>query len=270
MISRATTIGTRTLLLLCGVGIGMALPTLSAYAQLGDAPREEVPAYSGRPPDEHPILAPCSRFDEQYRFLFFESTPVEAWPDMYHERVDKVIEEYLEKAELECDAENYGELLRAGPELYDLAASLPTWQDSAVPLTRFDTARVLLEYLRVYECALMEFDEFLYFDTTIEMGREDPSLGMFDIFMSDLMVEGQERAGLIAKERATARKILQRVLKLIGAFERLRPIEAELECMQRLSLDIRNVSALTAEASACLPRTWNAKDSLRDFPEEDE
>lgn len=52
--------------------------------------------------------------------------------------------------------------------------------------------------------------------------------------------------------------------------DRLRPLEAELECMQRMSIDIRNIAALSAETSACMPRTWYAKDALRDFKEDEE
>lgn len=258
----ARTIGMRYILLLTGMCIGIALPYTVTFAD-----EETVPEFSGRPHDEHPILAPCSRFDDTYEDLEFADLPVEDWPDTYHKRVDKVVEEYIEKTDLECDAENYEELFAAGPELRDLAKNMPTWKGDDVPLSRFDTARVLLEYLRIYECALIEFEATLYFDTTIELGKEDESLGIFDIFMSTLMGEGQKRAAIVTKERATARKTLQRVLKLISAFDRLRPVEAELECMQRLSVDVRNITALTAETSACLPRTWNAKDALRDTKE---
>lgn len=88
------------------------------------------------------------------------------------------------------------------------------------------------------------------------------------MFFSGLMEQFLDRSAIINEERVVARVTLHRVLTLIGNFGRLRPLEAELECTQRLSLDIRNISALTAETSSCLPRIWNAKDVLRDYKEE--
>ena len=257
-----------------GLMLGSTMPMLTASAQ--EQEREvSVPEFSGRPPDEHPILAPCSRFDDRYAILLFRDNNVEEWPDIYHERVKGVIEEYLEPIDLTCTADGYTEFLEPGDKLLELAADLPTWNDPDVPLSRFDLSRVLLEYLRIYECALMEFDTFLYYDTYKEEADEpreedDGDSSFISFFLSDLLEESAKRAGIINHERTIARKTLNRVLTLITTAERLRPLEAELECMQRMSLDMRNAASLTAEASSCLPRVWNAKDVLRDYPEEDE
>ena len=245
------------LMLLIGIGI---IGQVSA-AELA------VPEYSGRPPDEHPILAPCSRFENRYRTLLFEELYIAEWPEIYHDQVNRVIEEYLAPREVECSAVDYENFLPPGPELLGLAEGLPTWNDPDVPLSEYDIARVLLEYLRIYECSLMEFGEFLEFDTTLE---EKSKPDFVSIFFPEVMVEAFERSAIIQEERSVARQTLHRVLTLIGNFGRLRPLEAELECTQRLSLDIRNIAALTAETSSCLPRIWNAKDSLRDFKEEDQ
>ncbi len=256
-------------LLLLGFVIGSA-PGLTAFAE----EEVKVPAYSGREPKEHPILAPCSRFEDRYQHLGFTETQIDEWPDIYHNRVDRIVEEYLKPVELSCAAENYVAFMKPGGELTDLAASLPTWNDPKVPLSRFDTSRVLLEYLRIYECALTEFDHFRSYGTAKEEFREEFGPGdvtaFFDFFFSDLMVNTKERGDIINRERIVARKSLQRVLTLMGAFDRLRPLDGELECMQRFSIDVRNISALSAETSACLPRVWNAKDVLRDYPEKDE
>jgi hypothetical protein len=229
-----------------------------------------IPAYSGRPENEHPILAPCSRFEDRYDTLGFSDAFVEEWPEIYHEQVDKVVEEFLKPQEFECNADDYESFMPPGPELESLAGKLPTWKITIplkpVPLSQYDIGRVLLEYLRIYECALMEFDEFRYFDTTQE---EYSKPGVKDFFISDLMEETLRRESIIRRERIIARKTLHRVLSIIGTFGRLRPLEAELECTQRLSLDIRNIAALTAETSSCLPRSWNAKDALRDFEEKE-
>lgn len=226
-----------------------------------------VPEFSGRPPEEHPILAPCTRFDDRYDALDFNSKDIDKWPDIYHDQVDRIIEEYLQPRELQCDADDYETFLPPGTELKKLAELLPTWNDPEVPLSEYDISRVLLEYLRIYECALMEFGEYLPYDTTLEE-RTDPNAHFTDIFFPELAVESFKRSAIIRKERTIARKTLHRVLTLLGNLGRLRPLEAELECTQRVSLDIRNIAGLTAETSACLPRIWNAKDALRDYKEE--
>jgi len=226
-----------------------------------------VPDFSGRDPEEHPILAPCTRFDDRYDALGFNALFIKLWPEIYHEQVDKVIEEYLNPRELQCDADDYETFLPPGPELFNLAIKLPTWKYADVPLSEYDISRVLLEYLRVYECALMEFSEFITYDSALE---EVSKPGYIEMFLPVLMEESMERSAIINEERAVARMALHRVLTILGNFGRLRPLEAELECTQRLSLDIRNISALTAETSSCLPRIWNAKDALRDYKEEDE
>ena len=246
------------------VCIGFWIPHFTTYAQ----PVITTPEFSGRDPDDHPKLTPCSRFDDRYQHLGFADRPLDEWADMYHERVSTVIEEYLEPAVIECDAEDYGTLSEPGGELLDLAASLPTWNDPAVPLSRLDTSRVLLEYLRIYGCALFEFNEFILYDTAEEEYEERGEIDFLKFFFSDLMTSALVRTETIQKEQQLARKALHRAITIMGAFDRLGPLDAELECMQRFSLDMRNISALTAETSACLPRIWNAKDSLRDYKED--
>lgn len=251
-------------ILCASICVGLCIPQLSVQAeQLFDTPK-----YSGRDPEEHPILAPCGRFDRRYQHLLFADKKLEDWPEMYHTKVNAVIEEYLKPAKIECDAESYDALSEPGDELLELAASLPTWNDQEVPLSRLDTSRVLLEYLRIYECALMEFDEFLYYDTRQEEYDDRGDSGFLKYFLSDLMNSTMARSETIVRERAVARTALHRAITIMGAFDRLGPLDAELECMQRFSLDMRNIAALSAETSACLPRIWNAKDSLRDINEE--
>lgn len=251
-----------------GVVLGLLISTIhyplsTPHVSAADDP--EIPEFSGRPPDEHPILSPCTRFDDRYDVLGFNSNYIDDWKDIYHTNVNDIVEEYLKQPEIECTAESYVELFTPGPALLDLAASLPTWNDPDVPLSRLDTARVLLEYLRLYECALVEYDALLYYETAQEEFDIRGEIAFEKFFFSDLISEAFSRGNTIKRERIVARKSLHRVLTLIGAFDRLRPLEAELECMQRFSLDVRNIAALSAEASACLPRTWNAKDALRDL-----
>jgi len=229
---------------------------------------------------DHPILAPCSRFDSRYRDkLGFREKYIKNWPKQYHDTVNTIIEDHLKPPELQCDAPDYESLLKPGEELKKLATTMPTWSDPQVRLTRYDLGRVLLEYLRVYECALNEYASISLYDTAKEIGREedeglrqplaDPEMArvFLNIFMSGLSTEDADRLAIIDREKILAREALTRTLSVVAALDRLRPVEMELQCMQQMSLDIRNVTALSAEASACLPRVWNAKDILRDLKE---
>tara|TARA_Y100000310_G_C20565110_1_gene755097 strand:- start:74 stop:865 length:792 start_codon:yes stop_codon:yes gene_type:complete len=252
-----------TLALVVGLSSGV-LP----HAMLEPA-EDHVPLFAGRSPGELPILAPCSRHEDRYDSLGYKEATLETWPKTYHERVDKIINEYLAPLDLACDAENYESLLKAGPKLTSLARSLPSWSNPGVVVSRFDTSRVLLENLRIYECAMMEYENFLALDTTEEVSAEEfgdePAPRFWDFKFSDLTKESGKRLEVIVKERIVARETLHRTLSLVGAYERLKPMEAELGCMQLMSLDARNIAALMAETSSCLPRVWNAKDPLRDY-----
>lgn len=237
---------------------------------------EHVPDYAGRSPTEHPILAECSRFDRRYDALGFRTSSILTWPDEYHKNVNAVIEEYMGPLKLKCDAGSYEALLQPGTALQSLARSLPSWNDPRVVVSRFDTPRVLLEYLRVYECALHEFDTFSLLMTREEEfaelvesygGDVDVALANWEYQFPDLAQDSAQRTNLITKELDLARRTLTRTLSMMSAYERLKPLEAELECMQRMSLDARNIAALMAETSSCLPRVWNAKDPLRDYKE---
>ena len=73
-----------------------------------------------------------------------------------------------------------------------------------------------------------------------------------------------EQRGKIDNELLTARPALQRALIIAGGYGRLARLDKELQCIQRASLDYRNVFAVVAETSSCLPRNWGAKDPLRD------
>lgn len=235
-----------------------------------------VPEFTGRDPDEYPILAPCSRFDDAYEDLGYLDKPIQEWQETYHDTVAEIVAESMKQPEIECTATDYDSLLRAGTKLKTLAGKLPPWQNSEKPVTRFDLSRVLLEHLRVYECALSEYYEFRYYDTAAEEFRKEEAetgserINFFDYFISDLVKGTNERSTLIIREKTVARRALHRTLTILGTMDRLLPLQAELECMQRMSLDIRNIAGLAAETSSCIPRTWNAKDTLRDYQEKEE
>lgn len=245
-----------------------------------------------------PILAPCTRFDSVYEDLKFdtEDYAITDWPDTYHDTVEAVVEEYMHMPQLQCDADTTEDMLLPPPALTELAGRLPSWKDcgetdgcnsggtaNAERLRYADIGRVLTEYLDAYECALYEYK--LWNDLGVEYIKEateeqkkqssssssagEDSGGWF-LNKVDFFTLGEkilERDDLVDHQLAIARPALEKSLQYIANIIRLRPMEAELLCVQRASMDIRNVMALSAEASACLPRTWNAKEVLRDYEE---
>lgn len=228
-------------------------------------------------PTEHPILAPCSRYESRYDDLEFSGKYLQEWPAIYHKKVDEVIEDHLKMPELKCDAKDYQTFLKPGDKLKALAQKLPTWRDDKVQLTRYDLGRVLLEYLRVYECALNEFATMSYIETAQEISKmedagirapdPDPDIAknFLNIILPVFNQETIQRLDMIDTQKKIARESLTRTLAVVSAMDRLRPVEMELQCTQQISLDIRNATALAAEAGACLPKGWNAKDILRDL-----
>jgi len=221
----------------------------------------------------YPILESCSRNDEEYKNFYFNTEDFEDWPDSYHDMVDDVIDEYINPEPDEAIECIDGELMPLGADskLLEMAEMLPPWQDSddLDKLDRNDIGIVLLEFLRVYECALVEHSFFLPIDIAQEHFDElalapDPSV-IADLLFGDLVSEIAFHSDIISKEIATARPTLERALAIVSSLTRLGPLSAELECLQRASLDLRNGMGLAADASVCLPKGWDAKDPLRDL-----
>ncbi|ALM10363.1 MAG TPA: hypothetical protein DEB30_00485 [Candidatus Peribacter riflensis] len=224
-------------------------------------------AFIQKQEQENAVLTPCSRFTEGYMQLPFATGNFAQWPTLYHEKAGAVVEEHLQSflKPAKCDATTGAEALPAGPKLQELARMLPSWKNATVSQT--EVGAVLLEYLRAYECALQERLYFLHPDALEELKGRLQNAGAESevIDISDLIAEVSEEDKTITREYATARPTLHRALTIVGGLGRLLPLHGELQCIERASLDIRNALALGAEASACLPRIWNAKDPLRDL-----
>ena len=86
------------------------------------------------------------------------------------------------------------------------------------------------------------------------------------VHMTDILREQTIQFKKMKEEVALARPTLHRTLSLIGGIDRLRPVDSSFECLQRASLDIRNILGLTAEVTSCLPRILDTRGSLRDLP----
>jgi len=254
--------------------------------------------FAARSASTLPVLAACTRFEgelfEDIDFQPLRDTPklntanvLDEWSESYHGTVGKVIEEDLGELVSEdsplrspsrsprCTASNYAGFLAPRSELKSLAKKLPSWKDSTnlSRLNQLDMGTVLLEYLRMYECALVErlnllpayilrqeaYRQWVLFGLPIpKVIIEIPILGSMD----------EDERIRIRKELVTARASLLKTLTFVSGYNRLQPIDMELTCVQRASLDIRNGMALAADAASCLPRIWNAKEVLRDFENE--
>lgn len=206
-------------------------------------------------------LSPCSASGS-----IFARTPFNKWPETYHGRVSQVIEEHLKQVgtavnqALQCTAEELDAAQPALSGLRSIAADLPAWgrdPDRLARLSQSDIGVVLLEYLRVYECALNERRTLL----AVLVPTENAAA----MERGDALREEADQEQTIEDELRIARPATERTLTVISGFERLRPLGLELECVKRASLDLRNVLGLAAEASACLPRIWDTHGSLRDL-----
>ncbi|MFH1443961.1 MAG: hypothetical protein ABIG34_01050 [Candidatus Peregrinibacteria bacterium] len=220
--------------------------------------------------EENSILTPCSRFAKNYAYaqLPFRDGSFSQWPTEYHRIVGEVVDEHMQSFSRppDCSATTGGGVLPGGAKLSALAKSLPSWKESSV--SQWEASSVLLEFLRAYECALEERLYFLHPDALLQLEMAMQEEGdESDIYLSLLTAEVSEEDQTIATELATARSSLNRTLSVLAGLSRLLPLHSELQCIERASLDIRNALALGAEASACLPRIWNAKDPLRDLPQ---
>jgi hypothetical protein len=215
---------------------------------LGDDPVE-----SSNPP-----LASCERSDKLFPTKGKQT--LEHWQDLYRVTVKEVLEAH--------DRPRIAQCTEAGgdnpptDELKILAASLPPWQKkkSFDALIETDMPAVLLEYQRLYECALNERLSFLLPTVVSDMKSSDGSVNV-----APLKNSLDDEQANIQQELALTRPVLHRVLGFVGASNRLSPLVNNLECLERASLDIRNALGLAADASACLPRAWDARGSLRDF-----
>jgi hypothetical protein len=229
---------------------------------------------SAAPPQgkPYPILEPCSRYEPLYSSLFFKTEKFDDWPEKYHETVNEVIEEYMQPPEaIEC-LEPILLPLEATSALGGIARSLPPWQDpnDFALLDRNDVGIVMLEFLRVYECALVDHNYHLVLDVIEERFTEEAAGGPLPTVIQsfnyqELLKEMERRRTIILQEISVARPALERALQIITSIARLSPLDAEMHCLQRASLDLRNGLALTSDASVCLPKGWDAKDPLRDL-----
>lgn len=207
----------------------------------------------------------------------FATLPFRQWAPVYRVTTDGVVEEALatlqslESTPLACTEGNAALVLPAQPKLKELAASLPPWKDSAAlsHLSQLQAGSVLLEYLRIYECANVE--RWYALQSNVELRRqgtlqENHSAGAADSDWQsgDFANETDRERATIEQEMRVARPTLHRVLTVVGGLAKLNGPTVNAACFLRTSLDLRNVLGLLADTAAHLPKAAG-RTSLRDL-----
>lgn len=217
-------------------------------------------------------LAPCTGIGSPFENLDFKE-----WPKTYHKTVADVVEAHLKSLkntkteQLQCTAPDYPSVVKPTPDLKNLAEKLPPWKERTKldRLSEMDIGPVLLEYVRVYECALNERRDELQLRIPAEFASSASAASEADTRMMrvQLNLDMDEQMQTIDHETILARSTLDRTLMIVGGQDRLRPLSLDIECLKRVSLDIRNILGLVSQSVACMPRIQDARSGLRDLPE---
>ncbi len=252
------------------------LTIVAAILLTGCAGQYMPPEYSGE------LLPACSKENTPFADKDFanyskadEKGPTYQWGELFDEKVQEVVDAHMrlllppeKKADPDaggqndskspvCTAATYREMIPASSKLSALANALPGFKNRRKQLSEVDMDAVLLEWLRVYQCSLKEEETFAQQHIQQESNDNDSPY--------DVEAELERRRSFIEYELSTSQQKISRLMTVLGGLNRLRPLTAELTCLERTSADIRNNISLLSEASACLPRALNAKTSLRDF-----
>lgn len=226
-----------------------------------------------------PTLGLCGIQNEDFFARTFQEISrdndiVDLWKEAYHARIDELITQQLDDQYFTpvCDAENFSEFLQPTPIMQQTIGEFDAWSEDpeANNLSRLEIGLVTYEVLRSYECALFERKAYMISQITDEIAFEqfgnsqpDPN-EQFAVALSAISREYQDQYVKIMQELETARPALEQVLRIVNGKERTKILEAEIDCLQRASLDLRNVTSLAAEANSCLPRIWNSREVYRD------
>lgn len=262
---------------LAAVGFTALLLLVAVFSSLRGGGALTGQAVGGSSSSGPEAMDACGRNDELFPLEFPDTgtgalNVVEAWSAYYHSTIPMVLAKHAEPdpADLLCtDDPRY----EASVELKDIALKMEPWKSGA-PLTERDMPAVLLSFLRSYECALEErkqdilvyvaadaIDDDSHFEIDPDEGGQDNDDG---VSITSVLTEAEEEYTLIAREQQESRPALARTLQYFSGIDRLRPLQENLECLERVSLEIRNILSLTAEAASCLPKIWGSRDPQRD------
>lgn len=188
------------------------------------------------------------------------------------------------------------------PALTAMADALPGWKQqvrnigggfslAARPVTQGAFASVLAEYLRAYECRLLEVQQSSLSVVAHNEDRQgtfccrdgacvdaaggrcttpasaDPTCGdtcPLAPLVSDFIQRPTALFDRLQAERARARVAIERTLLTLSSFERRWSMSHDLQCLARASLDLEAEMNLLASTTSCMPRVWDAVTSLHD------
>lgn len=187
-------------------------------------------------------------------------TIVEGWAKLYHDRVRKIVDDSLGRSEENavCDGRSH---VAASESLKSLALDLG--ETDAVP---DGMPALLIQYLERYECALVEESLIAELRAEESASQQPVNAEDQDYAVTDLQAASQRERRAIAVELLTARPAMHRTLTYLSGRGRFDSLNGALQCLMGATLDIRNALDLAAEASACMPRIWDARTSLRTLP----
>lgn len=235
--------------------VGKTLAALCACAMLAACGNDTAPGTQSQ------RLPACSA-----KGSIFADAPFDEWADLYHGKVSAAVEAHLDtlrnaaELPLQCTAEEYADVVPATTELREIAGYLPGYREGnkLEELNESDVGAVMLEFLRVYECSMLERKSYLL----IRIPQEEGPMMSWELL--DIK---KEQEATIDRELDVSRATMEKTMALVGGYDRLRPLALDVECIKRASLDLRNVLGLASDASSCLPKVWDTHGSLRDLPE---
>jgi hypothetical protein len=204
----------------------------------------------------------------------FANQPFAQWSATYHQTVSGVVGADVKSLSNAICPDTNTNLPAPTPELRALAAQLIPWKTSPARMSRLseaDMGAVLLEYLRTYQCAMLEYRTFFYPELVKRAGNSSSassagtSSSQKGLTVGEFNNLREQREREISNELTVSRLALQRTLGITGRINRLRPVFADINCFVASSLDLRNQLGLAAEIGACLPRIRDAHNSLRDL-----
>ncbi len=184
---------------------------------------------------------------------------VDDWAKRYHGRVAAIIEEDLQDIRTggTCDETVQGAPTAGLKKLADDLGRQNVHQSNLPDL--------LLEYLRRYECALhtesFVIEERATNDLSRQLARRNSTNAGIGFEDYSIAVDRERRQ--IGQELALAQPALHRTLVYRSGYSRLQPLAHSLQCLAGATVDIKNALSLAAEASACLPRIWDAHIPVR-------
>jgi hypothetical protein len=237
-----------------------------------------------------PAITACSQYTDVFEDIFvagdgkenkcneddtaFVGHSITRWSCHYHETVDTILEGILDQSQPSVCGPSSDD---ATKELQALADKLEPWKaeaekpdDEKEPVTLDQAPSILQEYLRVYECALYEHETNLPVAVSAAIYEEEEKDDnvAHELFKHTLRsLSDRDR---LLYELSRSREALQNSLLLLSRGRPSSAMSGHLECLQRISLDIRNIMGLAAEAGSCLPKSWNARDVLRDYKDREE